>query len=302
MKYLLIYYTGTYNTRYLTAMLRDRLAAAGNTVDTFEIDPLRSDVLDLSRYDVIGLGYPIYGFNAPWPFLKFIRRQHFPAGIRTFIYKNSGETYHANDASSISVVRKLRHDGARIENEYHFIFPYNIHFRFDDRLVREMLEIDDLLADILVKELSDGIPNIKKYRFVHRVVTFFVKLQFIGGNVNSFFYSVDRGKCSSCGLCVKNCPTKNIVIGTDGVPHFRHHCLMCMRCSMFCPKDAVRIGLFEGWHVNGAYDFEKIRCMENEGRIITDETKGFFSCYIETYKAVTERHRELFGERACNIM
>ncbi len=70
---------------------------------------------------------------------------------------------------------------------------------------------------------------------------------------------------------------------------------MCMRCSFTCPKDAIKIGLFEGWHVNGPYDFKKIRELENNKKIITEETKGFFKCYIETYNTVKEKHKELFG-------
>ena len=297
MKILLLYYTGTYNTRYLTRSVREKLEGEGCEVETYEIDPLNTERLDLTAYDAVGLGYPIYGFNTPQPFLKFVRRQSFAKGQRVFIYKNSGETYHANDASSVNLVRKIRRDGAVVENEYHFIMPYNIHFRFDEKLVGEMLGMDDLLVDILAKEFLSGIPNIKKYKIIHRIVTFFVKLQYIGGDINSFFYRVDEEKCLHCGKCANNCPTKNIVADESGKIHFRHNCLMCMRCSLNCPTDAIYIGFLDawGWRVNGAYDFEKIRRDAPEEPIITNETTGFFKCYIETYEYIRNRHRELFG-------
>lgn len=298
MKCLLIYYTGTYNTRYLSHLLKARMETDGASVTLYELDPLKPEKLELTPYDTVGLGYPIYGFNTPCPFLKFVRKQTFPKGIRAFIYKNSGETYHANDASSVNLVRKLRRDGAVIENEYHFIMPYNIHFRFDEALVREMLTVDDLLLDILVKEVRSGIPNIKKYRFIHRVVTFFVKLQYIGGDVNSFFYKVKEDQCVGCGKCVRNCPTQNIYKNEDGKIRFRHNCLMCMRCSLNCPTDAIRIGLLDtwGWRVNGPYDFESIRRLPPAEPIITELTEGFFKCYVETYREVRRRHEELFGK------
>lgn len=298
MNCLLIYYTGTFNTRYLTDMLKERLAREGVSVTAYEIDPLKTEKLDFAGYDLLGLGYPIYGFNAPWPFLKFIRAQTFPAGLKTFIYKNSGETYHANDASSVNVVRKLRRDHADIRNEYHFIMPYNIHFRFEETLVREMLDIDGLLLDILTEEVLKDIPNIKKYRLIHRIITFFVKLQFIGGDVNSLFCRVKKDRCSGCGLCIRNCPMHNIKKNKKGQVRFGHKCLMCMRCSMNCPRDAVHAGLLDdvGWHVNGPYDFEKIRKLPvNE--VITERTEGFFRCYKETYGTVRKRHRQLFGDK-----
>mgnify|MGYP003311042952 CR=1 FL=1 len=32
--------------------------------------------VDYSKYDLVGIGYPIYGFNVPKPVHKFIRKQN----------------------------------------------------------------------------------------------------------------------------------------------------------------------------------------------------------------------------------
>jgi len=299
MNCLLLYYTGTFNTRFLTGKLKARLESLGWVVTSYEIDPLNNERLDLSQYDIVGLGYPIYGYCAPYAFLRFIRAQKFPRGMRIFIYKNSGETEHANDASSKYVVRKLRRDGARTENEYHFIMPYNIHFRFDDRLVKEMLTMDSRLMDILVHEISNRIPNKQRYKLWPRLVSAVVsRPQYIGGNVNSFLYRVDKEKCTGCDLCIKRCPTRNIYRDDSGEIHFHHRCLMCMRCSLYCPKDAIHIGFLEdwGWKVNGGYNLASIEKMPQGEPVITKQTTGFFKCYIETYAKINTRHREIFGE------
>lgn len=296
MKYLLIYYTGTFNTRHLTNKVKERLINLGNEVTTYEIDPLNNETINLNSYDTIGIGYPIYGFNAPRPLLKFLKKQHFKKGQKVFVYKNSGETYHANDASSINILKKAKREKALFQNEYHFIYPYNIHFRFDEHLIKEMLEMNELLLDILEKELNENIPNIKKYKIIPRIITFFVKLQFIGGPVNSYFYKINPNKCVECGLCIKNCPTKNIYINKNGKIKFHHNCLMCMRCSLYCPKDAIKIGFLDSWRVNKPYNFTEIEKIKNNERIIKEDTKGFFKCYIETYKTIENRHNELFNK------
>ena len=296
MRCLLIYFTGTFNTRYVSQRLKERLEQVNYEVELYEIDPLKTERLDLSQYDLVGLGYPIYGYNAPWPFLKFIRHQKFPKGIRTFIYKNSGETEKVNDASSLFVWRKLKRSGAVIENEYHFLMPYNIHFRFDERLVKEILMMDDKLYDILIHEITHGIPNIKRYKLWHKIVTRVVSIQFIGGDVNSFFYKVDANKCVNCELCIRQCPTQNIERKQDGKLVFHHNCLMCMRCSFCCPTAAIDIGILQGWKVNKPYNFEKIKQIELTEPYITDATTGFFHCYIDTYRYINERHKELFGQ------
>lgn len=294
MKCLLIYFTGTFNTRYTSNILKEKFEKAGDEVDLYEIDPLKLERLNLSHYDIIGLGYPIYGYNAPWPFLKFIRYQKFPKGIRTFIYKNSGETEKVNDASSLFVWRKLKRSKAIIENEYHFMMPYNIHFRFEEELLKEILDMDEKLYEILLYEVKNHIPNIKRYKLWHKIVTRVVSIQFIGGDVNSFFYKVKKDKCIDCNLCIKQCPTQNIYRNDKGQIKFHHNCLMCMRCSFFCPTAAIDIGILQGWKVNGRYDFEKIRKMKLEKPVITQDTQGFFKCYIDTYNYINSRYKELF--------
>ncbi len=298
MNCLLIYFTGTFNTRYVTGKVKERFEKEGWTVTTYEIDPLNTERLDLSSYDIIGLGYPIHGYAAPWAFLKFIRHQKFPKGIKAFIYKNSGETEHANDASSKFVLRKLRRDRVNIRNEYHFLMPYNIHFKFSDHAVREILEMDRRLLEILAYEVVNDIPNLKPYklwpRFVASVVS---RPQYIGGDLNSFLYHVDKNKCNGCDLCIKRCPTKNIYRKENGEIAFHHNCLMCMRCSLYCPTDAFDIGFLQdwGWKVNGGYNLKRIEKLKLEEPFITDETTGFYHCYIETYAKINKRYKEIFG-------
>ena len=53
MKILLIYYTGTYNTRYLTGELTKKLIEKGNAVDTVEINAA-APVANTDGYDMIG--------------------------------------------------------------------------------------------------------------------------------------------------------------------------------------------------------------------------------------------------------
>ena len=295
-KCLLVFYSGTNNTTYITNKLKARLENEGYEVKTYRINPTKFEKLDFSQYDLVGIGYPIYGFNLPGIVHKFFKKQTFIKDQRYFIYKNSGETYGANDASSLALRRLIKRRKGNLTNEYHFIMPYNIHFRFDENLVKEMLGIDELLMDILVKEIKDNIPNIKKYKFVHRLINHPMRLTYIGGNINVLFYKVDKKKCIDCGLCIQKCQMNNIYRDKRGKIKFHSHCLMCMNCTLNCPKDAIKMGLFNSWRVNKPYNFKEIEKIELKEPIITENTKGFFKCYIKTYDQIKTRHKELFGE------
>jgi len=296
MNILLIYYSGTNNTTYLTEKLKDRFLSSSNSVTTYRVNPLKLEKLDMSNYDLIGIGYPIYGFNIPGILHKFLKLQTFPKDRRIFIYKNSGETYRYNDASSLIIRKMAKRAKANLTNEYHFLMPYNIHFRFDELLVKEMLEMDDLLLDILEKEIESNISNIKPYKFLDRLTNYLFRLTYIGGKINVLFYKVDKSVCVKCRKCIDSCQTKNIYLGKKGNIKFKSNCLMCMSCTLNCPKDCIRMGLFNSWRVNRPYDFSKIRLLDLKEPYIKETTTGFFKCYVKTYKDIKRRHIELFNE------
>ena len=295
MRILLIYYTGTYNTRFLTQKVRSRFVSRGDTVDTVEIN-CRTPVCDCSGYDLVGFSYPIYGFNAPLPFEQYVKKLQFPRGQKFFIYKNSGETLAMNNASSRLLLRRMKRRGCMCVGEYHFVMPYNIHFPFERDFVRQILQMNEKQLDIMLYDLDNGIVNKIPSNPIYNLAAFFVSIQKIGGWVNSFFYRADKDRCVKCGLCVKNCPRENIRL-QDGKIQFGHRCDMCMRCSFYCPTDAISIGFLEGWHVNGAYDFKGIEQDTSPMKpYITKDSTGFYKCFIAHFEKIEHRHAQLFGK------
>ncbi len=292
MRLLLIYYTGTYNTRYLTNQLKSKLLENGNYVDTVEINA-STPVVDTSSYDLIGFSYPIYGFNSPAPFNKYVKKLTFNRGQKYFIYKNSGETFAMNNASSRILIRFMKKYKAQLIGEYHFVMPYNIHFPYSDEFVKQILHYNQKLMAVMLYNLDNDIVFKIKSNFIYNLGAFFVGIQKIGGNVNSFFYKVDENKCVKCNKCVNTCPHNNIYV-KGGKIKFHHHCDMCMRCSFFCPTDAIKIGFLEGWKVNGEYQFVRILTDDTIGsNYITKDSKGFYKCFIKTFEFIDREYEKI---------
>lgn len=292
MNILLIYYTGTYNTRYLTNQLKDKLIEKGNTVDTVEINAY-TPIIDTNEYDMIGFSYPIYGFNSPLPFNKYVRKLKFGETQRYFIYKNSGETFAMNNASSRILIKLMKRQQVKFVGEYHFVMPYNIHFPFEKEFVKQILLYNEKLLAVMLYNLENGIISSIRSNAIYNIAAFFVGIQKIGGNVNSFLYRVDRKKCTRCNKCVKECPQNNIYL-KDGKVKFHHHCDMCMRCSFFCPTNAIKIGFLERWKVNGRYDFEKIKNDDSiSSNYITKQSKGFYKCFIKTFELIDREYEKI---------
>jgi len=54
---------------------------------------------------------------------------------------------------------------------------------------------------------------------------------------------VDPEKCTSCGLCIQNCPFKCWEMGKKDIPRLRegYACFSCFNCMVACPVSAVSI-------------------------------------------------------------
>ena len=292
MKILLIYYTGTYNTRYLSNKLKDRFILENNEIDLVEITSTTKPI-DTYQYDLIGFSYPIYGFNSPLPFNKYIRKLKFKKNQKYFIYKNSGEVLAMNNASSRILIRIMKRQKCINIGEYHYVMPYNIHFPFDKVFIKEILNYNNKLMDIMLYNFKKDIIFKIKSNLIYNICAFFVGIQKIGGNVNSYLYKVDNNKCIKCNKCIKLCPHENIYLKKDKIK-FHHHCDMCMRCSYFCPTDAINIGFLKGWKVTDYYNLKEI---ENDDSItspyITEDSKGFYKCFIKYFKWIDKEYLKI---------
>lgn len=298
MRIVIIYFTGTYNTRYLVNQIQHGLKDKYeiSKIDLFEIDN-KSQIINLTQYDLIIFSYPIYGFNIPYFFLNYLRKLNFPKDKKYIIAKQSGECLKINNTSSRKLIKLLK---GSIVKEYHFLMPYNIHFRFDDNFVKQLLIHNDKLLEILLYELDNNETKLLKYSPIDQINSFFVSIQSIGGPINSLFYKVDKSKCNSCKKCINNCPVNNIYINKNNKIKFHHHCIMCMRCSFYCKNDAIKIGLFNSWKVNGDYKLDEIKNNNLlKGDYIKEKiNKGFYSCYYDYFLEIDNKYKKIESHKS----
>jgi NAD-dependent dihydropyrimidine dehydrogenase PreA subunit len=278
---LLIVFSGPGNTLLVAGMIRDELLKAGFEADILDIT--RQDGPAPAAYDVIGLGYPVYAFNTPVFFLRYVKRLALK-GKKVFIFKTSGEPSFPNNGSSYDLLSMLK--GCRVLGDYHFLMPYNIITRFPDNLVKQMYLAAKKQSAVLAANLRAGKSSFVRITLINRIISLLLRIQRPGAGINGIFYRVKRKKCSLCLRCVRDCPAGNIRLAGNKL-RFAFRCQMCMRCSFYCPVDAIGIGFLNLWRVNGPYPFEKLVQDENlDGRFINEHTKGIYRIYIPWFKKI----------------
>lgn len=289
MKILLIDFSGTGNTTLCGDYIGEAFKQEGHSIVHYSY---KNGVVlvNFEEYDLIGFGYPIHAFNVPEAFNRYIKRLPKVNNKKYFIYKVSGEPFHLNDASSYHIYKKLKKKGFILYAEKHFLMPYNIMFRYRDSIAKQMYLYLEPLTKAFVLEMLNDEPERIKYKFRHKVLSFFLRIEWIAPKLNSPFIHVKKKKCVNCHKCLSDCPTNAIFINKKGTIRFKaSRCAMCMKCAMYCPTNAITYGFMNPWKVNQPYPYEKLKNnQEIAPEFINHQTKGYFKKFNKYFDAQKE--------------
>lgn len=289
MKILLITFSGTKNTFICGEFLKKYLEVFGNDVSHYLYKKDVPFEYNVDDFDIIGIGYPIHGFNVPKPFYKFIKSLKKVENKMVFIYKVSGEPFAVNNSSSKILVKKLSKLGYKVILEKHFLMPYNIMFNYKDEIKKEMY----LYLEQLTKAYAIQINNLDeekiKYKLIYNLVSDIVRIEWLAGPVNCKLVKVDQRKCINCYKCIRECPTNSVYLDKKNKIKIKASCCICMKCAHDCPVDAFKFGFLNPWRVNGTFNYKKLLDDKNvDPDYINNKTEGYFKHFRKYFKAQNE--------------
>lgn len=263
MKAVFYVFSGTGNTHKVCRAIMREWETAGAECRYTEIAK-DSGACDPNGFDRVVIGYPVHAFNAPEPVFEFIKKLPVCRGNRPMVYlvKTSGEPLKLNDGSCARVSDLLKKRGYAVSGEYHYVMPYNMIFRHSDGMAARMWRAARLRIPAEAKEMLEGKKSELKKNVFKRAVSFVFRIEHPAMHLIGRGFKVTEA-CIGCGKCARGCPQKNIVM-QGGKPVFGRHCVGCVKCSFGCPADAIKIGLLNGWKVNGAYNFDGEPAADNE--------------------------------------
>lgn len=270
MKIIVYYFSGTGNTKLVAELYKKHFENLGeNSVELYKIHRLEENekIPCPNDFDLIGIAFPIYGFNSPEPVYKFAKMlpkisqdsQNPKEKKRAFIFRTGGEGTSFNNYASQKIISILQKKGYDILCDQLYVMPYNMIFRHSPQMVKSEFIYADAMAKLCVREIQNGVHKKVKYfplRYwfvpIVRMVWPYAKFQ------GKFILKVNKKKCVQCGACVKNCPQRNIRFDEKKQKYiFGADCALCVACSFNCPKDAISLGPLNGWRINGSYQIQK---------------------------------------------
>ncbi|MBU4451073.1 MAG: EFR1 family ferrodoxin [Actinobacteria bacterium] len=254
MRLLILYFSGTGNTHYVAQYIMQRLKHLPIEIQVQSIEQLLAE--ELSKFDVLAIGFPVYECDSPLFFRKYLDRLPRVEGKGVFVFCTKGAF--AGNAPRCNLKRLMMKgyiplgaacvgmpgsDGLPFMQKESWIVRLAQHKNYDK------LKTADHLAQRMESVLC-GIANgkaIESYRSKLSLSISGLLLDWLWKLLYQIFSNYIKRKfwadehCNGCGFCVKICPAKNIELNNKRA-FFLDHCYICMRCIHQCPKEAIQIG------------------------------------------------------------
>ena len=234
-----IYLSGSGNTKHIVTLLLNELGNAGICA------PIESDdVKKALEGDEIIIAYPTMFSNIPYLVRDFINSNEAVwKGKKIFLITTMG--LFAGDGTGCAA-RLLKKYGAEITGGLQIVMPDSIG---DCKALKKSKEQNKAVIDKADKRVAEAAKQIREGNYPKEGLSFAAHLAGLFGQ-RLWFYNkttgytnkvkIDPSKCIGCGICAKNCPTKNIRI-ENGKAVASSKCTMCYRCINHCPKQAMTL-------------------------------------------------------------
>ncbi|MCD4829597.1 MAG: EFR1 family ferrodoxin [Candidatus Cloacimonetes bacterium] len=256
MDYVLIYFSGTGNTKLISEEIQKRLEKKHHNVELISIESLdRIERLNLQK-KVIGIGFPVYKFTYPdimnklFPLLK-AKQEGRQEDSPFFLYC----TYTRFDADSLhNFARKMEKLAFRLIVKASFKCPSNGIASMKSAESYEYSSVmffEDNIADKLDQFADEIANNSAKYqnsdfRLKHTGKIYdSIRLKIVEDIERTKYprLRINQDLCNICGLCAAHCPETNLVnMGKKICIIDEFACLHCLRCMHHCPKYAISFG------------------------------------------------------------
>lgn len=235
---MIIYFTGTGNSRYIANRLSNILQ--DDCMDLFEkirakdVDTIYSD----KPFVVVA---PTYAWQIPHILRDWLKKTKLTGNKDIYFVMNCGDGI----GNSTPYIKKLCNImGMNFKGCAEIVMPENYIIMFDAPETDEALTIVDKAESTIEKTASiilkgENIPQ-KSVNLIDILKSSFINVTFYWLMVHGKKFRVNH-TCVGCEKCAKECVMNNITM-VGGKPKWSDNCTHCMACICGCPVNAVEYG------------------------------------------------------------
>jgi NAD-dependent dihydropyrimidine dehydrogenase PreA subunit len=244
---ILFYFSGTGNSRFIAERFASTMRSrCGHEWEVHSIE----EELDVPRLmesrPAVGFCYPIYGSSVPRVMREFVLRHKTHLAGKKLVIFCTQLIFSGDGARALTEL--FRDIPCEVVLAEHFPMPNNV-CNLSILRIRNGNEISgklrraSLRLTAACRALCDGETRRRGFTPLSHLLGLIQRPAFLKmekSAADKIF--IDGRTCTLCGLCVKECPTKNLFrdgskIAAKGV------CTLCYRCINHCPQKAIAVWL-----------------------------------------------------------
>jgi len=241
----IFFFSGTGNTWWVASHLAEALSIQGFNAESHSIEQVSSSqvVGIIERAAILGLGYPIYGSDAPLIMQEFIRNLPVVESPKPMLIFVTQGIWSGDGAYFLR--SQIEEKGYQIRWAVHFNMPGNIaldcgavlNFFFSSMNAKPQKALER------VQRLAKRVAQDRVWIMGRSPVLSIGWMQRIPYRKTLHLWqsgvlSVEPEQCDGCERCERLCPVGNIRMEAD-LPNFGDQCNLCLRCFNYCPQLAV---------------------------------------------------------------
>lgn len=243
-KVLIAYFSQGGTTAKIAEQIKKGIMDKNCDVDLYNIQDGKPP--DIKKYEIFGIGFPVYIFRPPFNVMDFIKTLPNLNGMPFFLFL----LYGTKPGTAGNVVRKtLSEKGGKevgytgyMGEDYFIGYLKRGYLISPGHPTKEELKKayafgKDVILHATGKEYAKPsydpqpglIYNIEQWMTIRPYVN----------QLYTHCFMVKKKKCNSCEICIKKCPTGNITLNKKGFPKWGRNCISCWYCEMSCPCEAI---------------------------------------------------------------
>jgi len=241
----IFFFSGTGNTWWVAQHLAKELSKQKFQAATYSIEQVSQDQVNhlVHQGDMIAIGYPIYGSDAPLNIQSFITALPKQDRTKPMLVFVTQAVWSGDGAYFIRP--EVEAKGYQIRWAVHFNMPNNISLDLGlvFNVLLSLLRAKPANARKRIKKLATRVSEGRDW--IMGRSPFFslgwmqrIPVRKAFDKFQSGVLEVNPDRCNRCERCVRLCPVDNIQM-VDGLPRHKDHCILCLRCFNYCPPLAI---------------------------------------------------------------
>ena len=234
---MIIYYTGTGNSKYVAEMMADVLGDEAVSANEYIKNGIAADFTSEKPYVFVS---PVYVSAPARIFEDFVRSGSFAGNKKAYFIMTCAGGMGACPAYCVKLcANKLDFMGcAQVEMPQNYLVFFS---------TKEKEECEKIIAgaEPKIQSLADMIKADKPFPDSGMKKWELISTEMIIAPYYKWFMRAKKftvsDECVGCGLCAKTCPLGNIRI-VDKKPLWGDNCTHCVSCINRCPKKAIEYG------------------------------------------------------------